>query len=428
MRLGLLLRTFRLIALLSFLIPLALKSQEKATLPDGQLRSRQFVYVNNDYGCYGGFFDDCPDNTISAYSVTSDGSLAAIPGSPFDTGGNGGGGWLFASNRISVSTVSDFLFAGNSSSQDVSAFKINPKTGVLTPVKGSPFATDAPTTIDGIAISPTPDGRFLMVADELAVTVFRIRRDGALSRIEESPFPTRHMPVAMKVTPDGKFLAVSEEGLGQIEMFRIAGNGSLTSLGGFPAGANGYSKGVDIDCSSKFLYSGEATAGNTTVDVYRIDKGGSLIQLRRAPFTPGVGIDSQVVLLSADDKQLFVSNQTSNTITVFDVDRNGGLSLVRGSPFPMNGSVQEPAGIAISSDGHLLFAADLLTSYDPAVSVFDVAKTGTLTEVTSSPFAGNGGSGGGQALTVYPSKQCSLLVDNGHDRPEEGRQGDQEKE
>jgi 6-phosphogluconolactonase (cycloisomerase 2 family) len=274
-----------------------------------------------------------------------------------------------------------------------------------------------------------------MVADAQAVTVFRISRDGALSRIEESPFPTKYLPIAMKVTPDGKFLAVSEESLGEIEMFRIAGDGSLTSLGAFPAGANGYSKGIDIDCSSRFLYSGEAIGetepGGTTVDVYSIEKDGSLIPVRGAPFTPSVGIGSQVVLLRADDKQLFVSNQTSNTITVFDVDRNGSLSVLKRSPFEMNGSVQEPAGMAMSEHGDLLYVTDVLSfpEANAAISVFRIGETGALTEVEGSPFEGNNDTGGGsQSLTAYPSKHCSLPLDTRRDGREEDRQSDQEQE
>ncbi|MGA2807790.1 MAG: beta-propeller fold lactonase family protein [Terracidiphilus sp.] len=421
--------TIRAVVVFTVLMPGVVEPQDKdkASEPGAPEERDRFVYVNDDLLCLPDY--DCPDNFVSAFAVAPDGTLNPIKGSPFDTGGTGGGGWFYASNRISVSTVGEFLFAGNSSSQNVSAFKIDPKTGVLTPVSGSPFATDAPSTFLGMAVSPTPDGKFLMVADAFAVTVFRISRDGALSRIENSPFPTLETPNAVKVTPDGKFVAVSEPALQQIEMFRIGHDGSLASLGGFPAGGGGDSDGIDIDCSSRFLYSGEGTYGDTTVDVYRIEHNGSLTPIAGSPFTPGVGVNSSVVLLSADNKQLFVSNQTSNTITVFDVDRDGGLSLHPGSPFAMNGSAWEPAGMATSKRGNLLYVADLFPSGsgDSAISVFRVGETGTLTEVEGSPFARYDGPGG-QSLTAYPSKHCLLPLDTRRDGREEDRQSDQEQE
>jgi 6-phosphogluconolactonase (cycloisomerase 2 family) len=133
-----------------------------------------FVYTNNDR----------TPNTLSAFAAAVDGSLSPVPGSPFATGGSGGGGSVFASNRITTAVVKNFLFAGNGGSDNVSAFSIDPVTGVLTSVPGSPFATGGVAGLSGMSLTTTPDDKFLIVANgsSLNITVFSVAANGALSR------------------------------------------------------------------------------------------------------------------------------------------------------------------------------------------------------------------------------------------------------
>jgi len=373
-----------------------------AVLSPGSLWAQgNFVYTNDDRRPEFG-------NTVSGFSVAPDGRLTPVPGSPFPTGGIGSGGGFYSSNRLTI--VGNFLFASNASTNDVSVFTIDPITGALTPVAGSPFPTGG-EGIAGISVSATPDGRFLMAANNTgiahSITVFSIAADGALTPIAGSPFPTQSRPVGMKVTPNGKFLAVAEPWaepeVQGMEMFSIAApDGALTSLGEFAP--TGFPSGVDVDCSTSFLYGGEASK-STTVDAYNIALDGSLTPLAGSPFMPGVGSNSNVVLLSPDDKTLFVSNQESNTITVFRVASSGSLSLLSGSPFSMNHPAYGPSGMATSQDGTLLYVA----SFSGVVSVFSVATDGNLTEVAGSPFY-PGQSHSLISLTAYPPKSCMLTV------------------
>ncbi len=373
-----------------------------AVLLPGPLRAaNNFVYTNNDR----------PTNRVSGFSVASDGTLTPLAGSPFTTGGSGGAG-LYASNRIGVAIVGNFLFASNAVSNDVSVFAIDPSTGALTLVAGSPFPTGGSSGFpSGLAVASTPDGRFLMAANSGSskITVFSIASTGALTPVAGSPFFTLSTPDGIKVSPDGKFLAVAEYLANLVEMFSIAASGALTSLGGFAGGGgsqSGQLAGVDIDCSTGFLYGAEANPGNTIVDAYSIASNGTLTPLTGSPFIPGVGDNSNVVLLSSDDKTLFVSNQFSHTITVFSVASDGSLSPVPGSPFPMNGGAITPTAMATSQDGTLLYVADYSIG---AVSVFSVASTGVLTEVTGSPFSTGQGTAL-ESLTAFPPKACLQTV------------------
>jgi 6-phosphogluconolactonase (cycloisomerase 2 family) len=352
-----------------------------------------FVYTNDDIR---------GPNTVSGFSVASNGTLTPVPGSPFATGGTGIAFGITASNRIAVNKVGKFLFASNAGSNDVSVFSINAATGALSLVVGSPFATGGSAN-PWISLSPTPDGRFLMAANfgSRNTTVFSIASGGALTPIAGSPFPALSVPDGIKVSPDGKFLAMAEPDSNQVEMFSIAANGSLTSLGAFPGGGGNFLSGVDIDCAASLLYGGQSSFG-TIVDGYSIASNGTLMPVPGSPFIFGVGGGSSgVVLLSPDDKTLFVSNELGSTITVFSVASNGSLSLVAGSPFPMNPGAGVPVGMATSQDGSLLYVANFSNS----ISVFSVASNGALAEVAGSPFP-TGQSGFAPSLTASPPKSC----------------------
>jgi hypothetical protein len=135
-------------------------------------------------------------NTISAFSVASNGSLTEIPGSPFPTGGVGATGRAFGSNHILV-TTQGFLVAANGGSQTLSVFSVNPVSGRPVPVAGSPFSTGEPIVPfePDISLSVTPDGKHLITGHRSLLTdqrghlnVFAIGTNGALSRTANSPF------------------------------------------------------------------------------------------------------------------------------------------------------------------------------------------------------------------------------------------------
>lgn len=350
-----------------------------------------FVYTN----------DDVSPNTVSGFSADSSGVLTPLPGSPYPTGGSGTGIGFFAANRITV--AGSFLYAANDGSGDVSGFSINPASGVLTPVPGSPFG--AVGSGFDISLAATPGGRFLMAGFGAAVNVYAIAANGALTPIAGSPFPVPGQANGMKVTPDGQFLAIGLTG--SVAMFSIATNGSVTPVAGspFPDGGPGFAAGVDVNCRSSLLFAGEANAAITIVDVFDIAISGALGPIAGSPFSNAAGANSNVAVLSPDDQRLFVSNQVSNSITVFDVAAGGSLSLVAGSPFPIGGGISLTSGLATDRAGNLLYAA----GSPNLVGVFTIAPNGALTPAPGSPFS-TGRPAGLLSLTAFPAKVCAILA------------------
>jgi hypothetical protein len=372
-----------------------------------------FVYTNDD-----GF-----SNTLSGFSVGANGALTKIPGSPFSTGGAGIAGGFFAANRVTVSTAGRYLYASNGASGSISGFSINPATGFLTPIPGSPFPVDGIGSFVGYSVAVSPNNRFLYCTNDALRTIwaFSIAPNGSLTPIPGTPFTggSSGLIDGIKVSANGRFLAAALTpdlgfGLGppgSVLMFSIASNGALTPVPGSPfAGAGGTFHaeivGIDINCASNQLFAASSSFGPTLVNVFSIASNGALSPIPGSPFSFG-GTNSNVGLLSPGGKFLFVSNQFTSgnvgSVTVLNVASNGTLTQVPGSPFANPGG-SLPSGMGTDAMGKFLFAAN----FNNSITAFSVANNGVLSVVPGSPFH-TGGSGGLLSLTVYPGKSCSAF-------------------
>jgi DNA-binding beta-propeller fold protein YncE len=298
----------------------------------------------------------------------------------------------------------------NAGTNNISVFSINTVTGALTPVPGSPFPTGA-FSGNGISLAVTPDNKFLFAASagSSSISTFSIAPNGALAPVAGSTVFVNSAPDGVKVTPNGRFLMVAMPGPDLVGVFSINPNGTLVSAPGspFPAPGFGIATGVEVNCASNLLFVGEASFQGTNIDVFNIASGGALTAVPGSPFNnPAVGVNSNVVVLSRDDRFLFASNQFSNSVTAFSVAPGGPLSLIPGSPFPTGGFT--PCGMAINLAGAFLYVANLDSS---SVSVFSIGGSGALVPVPGSPFITGPAFGNLFSLTAFPAKSCSNVVD-----------------
>src|SRR3954470_4873850 len=81
-------------------------------------------------------------NTVAAFDRHADGSLTAIPGSPFRTGGAGLGSGLGSQGAIQRSADGRFLLAVNAGSNDISVLRIG--------AGGIPTQVGAPVPSGGV--------------------------------------------------------------------------------------------------------------------------------------------------------------------------------------------------------------------------------------------------------------------------------------
>jgi 6-phosphogluconolactonase len=144
-----------------------------------------------------------PNNKVVAFAIDpSTGVLTAVPGSPFVTGG---GPLYMAFVPVTNVGFQAFLYTANVQDGTISAFTADDNTGVLTPINGSPYASG--TAVAGLAASLTftSTGTFFLYAADpqsKAVRAYTIDGNtGALSPIPGSPFPAGSAaPMLLTVT------------------------------------------------------------------------------------------------------------------------------------------------------------------------------------------------------------------------------------
>ena len=353
---GLLRLLAMLVLVMAVLSPLAAQAQGN------------YVYVNNQSAA----------NTVSGYSVSATGALTQLSGSPFSTGGTGANVVCYGLNRITLSPINNLLFVANTGDRTITSFQINPATGILTRVAGSPFPTLL--TLDscqGISLAATPDGNFLFASSNGQIETFTINAGGTLTPLASPLTSNCCSPNAsMVVSPNGQFLAISNQS--NVSMFTINA-GVLTPVAGSPFSKTGSGSlsGLDFSCAADRLYAGEAIGSPALADAWTIDNApasptlGLLTPVPGTPFTSS-GNNSNVVLYSPDNSLLFQSNQLTNSVNSFTVNPDG--SLVNVGKFGTTTQLHTPAGMATDATGTFLYVADDAFG----VAVFRIGNGGVL--------------------------------------------------
>ena len=142
--------------------------------------------------------------------------------------------------------------AGTANANDVvTGFAVDPTTGALTQIAGSPFAAGK----DPGHIASDPKGKFLFTANSQDNTVSAFTIDGtsgALTPIAGSPFAAGGGAVSVAVDRDGTFVYLGMQsspiaGTEGLAGFRIDGtSGTLTPLAGSPFATSQFFFGVTV--------------------------------------------------------------------------------------------------------------------------------------------------------------------------------------
>src|SRR6185436_5030983 len=189
-------------------------------------RNGRYIYVFN-----------ANPGTISAFAINATtGVPTAVTGSPFAVGADvtflgthPNGNFLYAKRGPQTQTSANGIFV----------FAIDPSSGALSQVTGSPFDTGA----NPLAISFDPTTRYmyathLIVSDtpEFNIRAYSVNPStGALTTIAGSPFASAPNPTALDVDGSGRYLYVANSQSNQLTAYSInRGSGSLTALGGTP--------------------------------------------------------------------------------------------------------------------------------------------------------------------------------------------------
>ena len=127
-------------------------------------------------------------NEIEAFNVVGlTGGLVPFSGSPFSTG----------RGPVSLFGFASFAYALNSLDHTISAYSMDPNTGLLTGVQGSPFAAGTAT---GGMINDTRNASIFYVPDVGSNEILAFTADnstGSLAPLAGSPFATGSGPIAL---------------------------------------------------------------------------------------------------------------------------------------------------------------------------------------------------------------------------------------
>lgn len=185
---------------------------------------------------------------IHVFTINTDGSLTAVPGSPFvDANGT--------PTELLTDGTGKFLYALGPST--ITEYSYNATTGVLTEIAGSPLFTGMSV------IASEKTGKYILgiTGSSASVFVFGIGSTGALTSVTGSPFPTKLAPVWLAVHPSGALVyTFNQNNFGLLatpqpmEGYTLSASGTLTALAASPF--TGLDAGVGrFDQSGEFLFS-----------------------------------------------------------------------------------------------------------------------------------------------------------------------------
>lgn len=167
-----------------------------------------------------------PNGYVEAFSVNQGQiSNTPVPGSPFVTG-NGPYG-------LTISHDGGFLYTANKLDDSISEYTIG-SDGSLTPFSNSPIGEQYSGPL---AFLIDKSGKYMYVANQGSsnVAAYSIGAQGAaagaLNLLTNSPFATGASPSALAMDPNGKYMFVGNQSTPKIQSFQLdTGSGTLTSV------------------------------------------------------------------------------------------------------------------------------------------------------------------------------------------------------
>ena len=299
------------------------------------------------------FVDNNASNSVSAFTINTDGSLTAASGTA-KTGSMPMG--------MAIDPAGKYLFVANQGSNDVSVFSINGTT--LTEVAGSPFTTvppgtTTPTLPTAVAVSRT--GNFLYVANDFTGTVsaFSISSSGALTPLGQSPYTVGLAPAGLAIPPNGGFLYVANSGSNNVSAFAIcdkvtttcanpsAPDGTLHAVTGSPFSAGIGPVAIAVDPAFNFLY--VLDKQSSQVSEYSYSPGSGVLSALSTP-SVSTGLTPFSFVIISGTTGTNVGNTLTNP-TDFMYVANNGASTISEFILSTTSGVLNPVGTATTTIG-----------------------------------------------------------------------------
>lgn len=322
--------------------------------------------------------------------------LDQVPGSPYTAGfmpGSAPVGAAFTPNGRFLAVASQFT-------DEIAVLRLNPVTGSLIPVSGSPFV--AQQTSPHLLISFSPDGRFLATTNSVNnnISIYAINQTtGALSPIIGSPFAAQLGPIVIAYSPNGNFLAVTNNVSSSVSIYTINNTTGVPTLVGNFATGNGP---LGLSFSPDNLFLAVANGFDSTISIYRVNQvTGTLTQISGSPVAINSVTPAYLSYLPNNTGAFVTDNDAIGSVTSFSVNSTTGLWTEIVPPVP-SGSFTTAADVM--PDGSTITATN---QGNDDLSVFSVNPiTNMLSFVCTEP------AGTLPSLPVYSAEGTFLIVTN----------------
>ncbi|MEA2212993.1 MAG: hypothetical protein QOF83_2941 [Solirubrobacteraceae bacterium] len=332
------------------------------------------------------YLDDNPagPNTIAGFARHGDGSLTALPGSPFAAGGLGTGTGLGSQGAIALADRGRYVLAVDASSRQISVLRVR-RNGSLRRVEDAPVSSGGTDPVS-IAVS----GSLVYVANAgpgaSNYTGFVLRRGGRLRPLSHSTvaLPDGSGPGDVLFNGDRTRLVGVRINSSLIDSFSVGVDGRLRPAPGSPFPAQGLGPfGSEFRPTNpdQLFVSNAHNAGTGTVSAFTDAADGTLSSIGNSPFS-----DDQVapcwVTITHDGEHLFAVNTASGSISRFSIASNGALTLLGSTPVGASGGLGATDAAVTPDDSHLYVNESRIA----AVGEFALSG-GHLTELPGSPVA-----------------------------------------
>jgi 6-phosphogluconolactonase (cycloisomerase 2 family) len=333
-----------------------------------------FVYVANTTGIAPSGANSAT-GTVSGF-VVGTGSLTAVPGSPLSLG--------YTPIAMAVTRDNKFLYVATQGNINMYRFNAD---GSLTGASGGTGVAIA----NVVSLDVSPDGQWLVALDgttlQAQVDVFQINTStGGLGDASNGTFPIPNaviVPKMVKVSPNGAYIFASFGAGGDVVFTFDTSAGIAIGVQRLSVSNTTSDNGLAVDNASANLYIARSGTGGG-VRVFTIGAGGTLNEIAASPFDSGGQAYS--VVLNNTGSYAYAANRTNGTIYGYSIGTGAVLTALGGSPYT---SGQLVTSLGADSTGSYLLAAAFGGSPDLSMYSFDTTTPGKLVPATTTATGTN---------------------------------------
>lgn len=307
---------------------------------------------------------------------------------------------------LTIGPANNFLYTGAylNGGGEIQGYNVDPATGVLTPLSGSPFSQAAPVG----CIDFEPSGKFAYAASGVnsATDLLTYSADavtGALTMVNNQTLPGT--PTRGAIDPIGKYLYLAVFSSDFMSASAVGYSidsltGALTAISGTPFSISNRAGTFTFHPSGNFLFM--ANSGGASLDTYSVDRSTGKIT---AVATISTCANPTPIRFSPDGKFAYTAcsediagDPNSASLESFAVAANGSLTHLDSAP-----ASKVPLDLTMDPSGQFLYMTDQF----PHIQAFRVGADGIAKFVRSFGIPPNPGAtmvalGGASPVTYTP--------------------------